>query len=153
MIFTTLTIEIRNFSIMFLARRTFDLKEDKLELEYHSENLMMKRDLYRYLQKPRNNTRISFVYYRNQLRTSIRFFSSSFKVELMLLLAIVMRLKSFIWYSLRFANKRFLWKVELWQHINMKHNNKFYLSVKSSNLTVYRKILVIHFNPTILQNL
>ena len=45
MIFTTLTIEIRNFSIMFLARRTFDIKEDKLELEYHNENLMMKRDL------------------------------------------------------------------------------------------------------------
>ena len=36
MIFTTLTIEIRNFSIMFLARRTSDLKEDKLELEYHN---------------------------------------------------------------------------------------------------------------------
>ena len=45
MIFTTLTIEIRNFSIMFLARRTFDLKEDKLELEHHNKNLMMKRDL------------------------------------------------------------------------------------------------------------
>ena len=36
MIFTTLKIEIQYFPIMFLAQRTFDLKKDKLELEYHN---------------------------------------------------------------------------------------------------------------------
>ena len=33
MIFAT---EKRNFSVLFLALRKFDLKEEKLELEYHN---------------------------------------------------------------------------------------------------------------------
>ena len=33
MIFAT---EKRNFSVMFLVLRKFDLKEEKLELEYHN---------------------------------------------------------------------------------------------------------------------
>ena len=30
-----LATEKRNFSVMFLTLRKFDLKEDKLEIEYH----------------------------------------------------------------------------------------------------------------------
>ena len=53
-------------------------------------------------------------------------FLFSFKVELMLLL-VINRLKSPRWYFLiMFANSRIYWKVELLQHVNMKHSNKFY---------------------------
>ena len=34
-----------NTKFFYHARRTFDLKEDKLELEHHNKNLMMMRDL------------------------------------------------------------------------------------------------------------
>ena len=89
---------------------------------------MMKRDL-KFVHEDicRNlgkKNRISFVHNRNQFKLSIKFFPLVLK--LMLLLATIMRLKSSRWYSLMFANKLFLWKVELWQHINMEHNNKFY---------------------------
>ena len=43
MILATLDTKIRNLSNMFLALQKFDLLEDKLELDYHSENLMTKR--------------------------------------------------------------------------------------------------------------
>ena len=46
-----------------------------------------------------------------------------FKVELMLLLAII---KWVGWYFLIFANSRIYWKVELLQHVNMNYNDKFY---------------------------
>ena len=36
MILATLAPEIRNLSNMFSALRKFDLKKDKLELEYHN---------------------------------------------------------------------------------------------------------------------
>ena len=52
--------------------------------------------------KTRDNTRISFSHYTNQFQTSIKF-SLRFKVELMLLLTILNRLKSFGWYFLMFA--------------------------------------------------
>ena len=53
-------------------------------------------------------------------------FLFSFKVGLMLLLAILNGLKSFRWYFLMFANSQIYWKVQLLQHANIKHNNKFY---------------------------
>ena len=54
-------------------------------------------------------------------------FLSSLKAELKLLLAISNKLKSFRWYILTFAdNCSIYWKVELLQHVNMKHNSKFY---------------------------
>ena len=48
------------------------------------------------------------------------------KVELILLLAILNRLKSFRWYFLMFANNGIYWEVALLQHVNMNRNNKFY---------------------------
>ena len=53
-------------------------------------------------------------------------FLISLKVELMLLLAILNRLKSFRRFFLMFANNLICWKVELLQHVTMKCNNKFY---------------------------
>ena len=44
-ILATLANEIRNLSNMFLALQKFALEEDKLELNCHDQNLMMKRDL------------------------------------------------------------------------------------------------------------
>ena len=44
----------------------------------------------------------------------------------MFLLTMLLRLKSFSWYFLMFANKLIYLKVELLQHVNMKHSNKFY---------------------------
>ena len=44
----------------------------------------------------------------------------------MFLLTVSLRLKSFSWYFLMFANKLIYLKVELLQHVNMKHSNKFY---------------------------
>ena len=38
MILATLATEIQNLSNMFLALQKFNLKEDKLELEYHIEH-------------------------------------------------------------------------------------------------------------------
>ena len=72
-------------------------------------------------------------------------FLFSFKVELMLLLAILNGLKSFRWYFLMFI----YWKVELLQHVNMKHNNTLYWYVKSFHLTIYWQVFVLYFNPTI----
>ena len=53
------------------------------------------------------------------------------KVELMLLLATLNRLKSFGWYFLVFAMNWIYWNLELLQHVNMKHNNKLYWFIKS----------------------
>ena len=50
-----------------------------------------------------------------------------------------------------FAINWIYWKVELLQHVNMKHNNKFYWYVKSFDF--YRQVFVLYFNPTISQNL
>ena len=44
MIVAALVTEIRNWSNTFLALGKFDLKEDKLELEYHNKILKKKRD-------------------------------------------------------------------------------------------------------------
>ena len=46
-----------------------------------------------------------------------------FKVELMLLLAIIKWVR---WYFLILANSRIHWKVELLQHVNMNYNDIFY---------------------------
>ena len=59
-------------------------------------------------------------------------FLLSLEVELMLLLAILNRLKSFRWYFVMFAINWIYWKVELLQHVNMKHNNKFYSWISRS---------------------
>ena len=45
MILATLANEIENLSNMFLALQKFALEEDKLELNFHNQNLMTKRDL------------------------------------------------------------------------------------------------------------
>ena len=37
--------EVRNLSGMFLTLQKFASKEDKLELKFHDQNLMTKRDL------------------------------------------------------------------------------------------------------------
>ena len=71
------------------------------------------------------------------------------KVELMLLLAILNRLKSFRWYFLMFANNWIYWEVELLQHVNMKCNKTFYWYVKSFHLPIYWQVFVLYFNPTI----
>ena len=70
-------------------------------------------------------------------------FLFSFKFELISFLATLTGLKSFWWYFLLFANSWIYWKVELLQHVNMKHNNKFYWYVKSIYLTIYRQVVVI----------
>ena len=57
-------------------------------------------------------------------------FLLNFKVELMLLLAILNGLKRSRWYFLMFVNSWIYWKLELLQHVNMKQNNKFYWYVK-----------------------
>ena len=63
------------------------------------------------------------------------------------------KLRSFWWYFLMFTNSWIYWKVELLQHVNMKHNNKFYWFVKSFHLTIYWQVIVLYFNPTIFHNL
>ena len=45
MILTALANEVRNLSSMFLTLQKFALKEDKLELKFHDQNLTTKRDL------------------------------------------------------------------------------------------------------------
>ena len=52
-------------------------------------------------------------------------FLFSLKVELMLVLAVLNRLKSFRWYFLMVANNWIHWKAEFLRHVNKKHNNKF----------------------------
>ena len=59
----------------------------------------------------------------------------------------------FRWYFPMFANIWIYWKVELLQHVNMKHNNKFYWYVKSFHLTIYWQFVVLYFNLTIFHNL
>ena len=80
-------------------------------------------------------------------------FLFSLKIELMLLLAILNRLKSFWWYFLTFANNWIYWKVELLQHVNMKLNNQFYWYVKSFLLASLCSIFQLnHLPPTLLLN-
>ena len=38
--------------------------------------------------------------------------------------------------------------MELLQHVNMKHDNKFYWYVKSSHLTFYWQVFELYFDPT-----
>ena len=45
MILATLGNEVRNLSNVFPTLQKFALKEDKLELKFHDQNLMTKRDL------------------------------------------------------------------------------------------------------------
>ena len=90
----------------------------------------------------------------NQIQTSIKSDLLSSKVELMLSLAILNRLKSFRWYFLMFVISWIYWKVELLQHVTMKYNNKFYWYVRSFHLTIYWQVFVlIYFNPSIFHNL
>ena len=104
------------------------------------------------LKRTWDNTWISFPRHRNQLQTSIKFLFS-LKVELMLLLAILNWLKSFIWYFLMLPISWIYRKMELLQHVNMKRINKFYWYVKSFHLTIYWQVFVLCFNPTIFHNL
>ena len=139
MILTTPANEVRNLSSMFLTLQKFALKEDKLELRFHDQNLMTKRDLWFDHEdiggKPEIIPGFHFcITAINSKRQSSFLFS--FKVELMLLLAILNGLKGFRWYFLMFANSWIYWKVELLQHVNMKHNNKFYWYVKSTHMTI-----------------
>ena len=97
MILTTLANEVRNLSSMFLTLQKFALKE-KLELKFHDQNLTTKRDLWfdheDICGKPEIIPGFHFcITAINSKRQSSFLFS--FKVELMLLLAILNRLKSF----------------------------------------------------------
>ena len=82
-------------------------------------------------------------------------FLLSLKVELMLLLAILNRFKSFRWYFLMFANNWIYWEVELLKHVNMKCNKTFYWNrfIKSFHLTNYWQVFVLYFNPIIFHNI
>ena len=99
------------------------------------------------------NTWISFFYITEINSKHQSSFLLSLEVELMKLLAILNRLKSFRWYFLMFANNWIYWEVELLQHINMKRNNTFYWYVKSFHLTIYWQVFVLYFNPTIFLNI
>ena len=80
-------------------------------------------------------------------------FLFNLKAELMLLLAILNRLKSFRWYFLMFANNWIYWEVDLLLHVNMNRNNQCYWYVQSFHLTIYWQVFVLYFNPTIFHNL
>ena len=91
MILATLATEIRNLPNMFLALQRFNLKEDKLELEYHIEHLMMKRDLgFNHDDICRKSEIISgFHLYITKINSKHQTsFLLSLKVDLMLLLVI-----------------------------------------------------------------
>ena len=93
-----------------------------------------------------DNTWISFPHHRNQFQTSIKFFFRS-KVELMLSLAILNRLKNFTRYFLMFAISWIYWKIELLQNVNMKRNNKLYWYVKKFSFDYLLASLCIIFQP------
>ena len=85
---------------MFLALRDFDSKEDKIEVGYHNYNLMTERDFeldYENIcRKLEIIPGISFVHLLTAISSKHQSsFLFSFKVELMLLLAILKRLESF----------------------------------------------------------
>ena len=80
-------------------------------------------------------------------------FLFSLKIELMLLLAILNRLKSFWWYFLTFANNLIYWKVELLQHDNMKLNNQFYWYVKSFLLASLCSIFQLNHLPQLVNTI
>ena len=101
MIIAVLVTEIRNLSTMILALRKFDLKEDKLEIEYQNKILKKKRHLGfdfegcgRKLQITRGiNLFITEINSKNQSIFLFRLI-----IKLMLLLAIFKRLKSLKWF-------------------------------------------------------
>ena len=120
---------IQNLSNMLLVLWKFALKEDKLELECHNYYLMRKRDLGFDHEDICRKLQIipGFHFYFTAIDSKHQSsFLFTFKVELMLLLAILNGLKKFRLYFLMFANNLIYWKVELLQHVNMKHNSKFY---------------------------
>ena len=80
-------------------------------------------------------------------------FLFSLKVELMLLLAKLNRLKSFWWYFLTFANNWIYWKVELLQHVNMKLNNQFFWYVKSFLLASLCSIFQLNHLPQLVNTI
>ena len=80
-------------------------------------------------------------------------FLFSLKVELMFLLAILNRLKSFWWYFLTFANNWIYWKVELLQHVNMKLNNQFYWYVKGFLLASLCSIFQLNHLPQLVNTI
>ena len=91
MILATLATKIQNLSNMFLALQKFNLKEDKLELEYNIEHLMMKRDLGFNLDDICRKREIipGFHLYITKINSKHQTsFLLSLKVDLMLLLAI-----------------------------------------------------------------
>ena len=145
MILATLANEIRNLSNMFLPLQ-----------KYHHWNLITKRELGFDHEDICGKLEIipGFHFYISTINSKhLLSFLFSFKVELMLLLAILNGLKIFWWYFLMFANSWIYWKVELLQHVNMKHNNKFYWYVKSFHLTIDWQVVVLYFNPAIFHNL
>ena len=80
-------------------------------------------------------------------------FLLSLKVELMLSLGILKRLKSLRWFYFMYAKDWIYWKEELLQHVNMKLNNKFYRFVNSFHLTIFWQVFELYFNPTIFHHL
>ena len=97
---------------------------------------------------PGFNFYITEINFKHQLS-----FLFSLKVELMLLLAILNRLKSFWWYFLTFANNLIYWKVELLQHDNMKLNNQFYWYVKSFLLASLCSIFQLNHLPQLVNTI
>ena len=90
---------------MFLALQKFVLKQDKLELKCHNQNLIAKRDL-RFDHEDICGKLViipGFHFYIAAINSKHQSsFLSSFKFEFMLLLAILN--ESFRWYFLMFAN-------------------------------------------------
>ena len=80
-------------------------------------------------------------------------FLFSIKVELVLLPVILKRLRISMVSLMLTNNWIYCRKVELLQHVNRKHKNKFCWYAKSSHLTFHWQVFVLYFNPTIFHNL
>ena len=137
--------EVRNLSGMFLTLQKFASKEDKLELKFHDQNLMTKRDLWfdheDICGKPEIIPGFHFcIIAINSKRQSSFLFS--FKVDLVLLLAILNGLKNFWWYFIMFANSRNIMKRDM-DKFNL---TQFECRIRNlKNLLANRKKLSVFF--------
>ena len=95
---------------IFIQLRTFVVLHDLHIMWVSLTKLEIIPGFYFYITEINSKHQSSFLY--------------SFRVEVMLLLAILNMLKRFRWYFLMFANDWIYWKVELLQRVNMKRNNK-----------------------------
>ena len=137
--------EVRNLSGMFLTLQKFASKEDKLELKFHDQNLMTKRDLWfdheDICGKPEiiPGFHFCFIAINSKRQSSFLF---SFKVDLVLLLAISNGLKSFWWYFIMFANSRNIMK----RDVDKFNLTQFECRVRNlKNLLANRKKLNVFF--------